>query len=371
MICPQDHKDWRPAADLTTLRLRAKVLAEIRTFFAERKVLEVETPLLASTTTTEPHLASMEVLHGNSHEGMHHPRHMKERCPLQWTSPPRGGFLQTSPESFMKRLLATGSGPIFQICKAFRAEEVGRHHNPEFTILEWYRLGFDSWALMDEIDELMGAILGTGPGQRISYADAFGRHAGLDPFREPLSALQAYTRTLGVAPADSESLEREACLDLILTQVVQPALVPRVTNTPLNNRQQSIDSMQEGSRRHLPCAAPVFIFGFPANQASMAKLTDDTAVAERFELFIDGIELANGYRELGDSREQRTRFLADIENRREKRLPEIPVDERLLQALAHGLPDCAGVALGIDRLVMLAAAKTSLDEVLAFPFGRA
>ncbi|MBT8420024.1 MAG: hypothetical protein KJO08_04095, partial [Gammaproteobacteria bacterium] len=125
--------DWRPAADLMTLRLRAKVLAEIRTFFAERKVLEVETPLLASTTTTEPHLASMEVLHGNGYEGLHHPRHMKERRPWKWTSPPRGGFLQTSPESFMKRLLATGSGPIFQICKAFRAEEVGRHHNPEFT----------------------------------------------------------------------------------------------------------------------------------------------------------------------------------------------------------------------------------------------
>lgn len=328
---PGGETAWRPTADVATLRLRAALLGRIRGFFAERDVLEVETPLLASTTATEPHLASIRA-HCES-SGRSRP----ERCL----------FLQTSPESFMKRLLAAGSGPIFQIGKAFRKEELGRYHNPEFTILEWYRPGFDRGALMDEVDALLASVLGTGAGRRIGYAAAFRRHAGLDPFRAPLSVLRGYARKLGLAPAESDSLDRESCLDLILSRRIQPALGP----------------------------GPVFLTGFPAAQAAMARVVtdragNDTGVAERFELFVDGIELANGYHELGDSREQRVRFLADIAKRRERRLPTVPVDERLLGALAHGMPDCAGVALGIDRLVMLAAAAGSLESVMAFPFSR-
>nr|VFJ51965.1 MAG: lysyl-tRNA synthetase, class 2 [Candidatus Kentron sp. DK]VFJ53801.1 MAG: lysyl-tRNA synthetase, class 2 [Candidatus Kentron sp. DK] len=322
---------WHPAAELAALRLRARILARIRAFFAERGVLEVETPLLASTTTTEPNLASIEA-RGAGFEG-----------------PERVFYLQTSPESFMKRLLAAGAGPIFQLGKAFRAGEVGRHHNPEFTILEWYRPGFDSQALMDEVEALAGEVLGTGAGERIAYRDAFLRHAGLDPFQAPLPVLRDYARRLGLSSGDSRGLDRDACLDLILSRVVQPALGP-------------------GS---------VFITGFPASQAAMARLVPrdpgdggSPGIAERFEWFFDGIELANGYRELGDAHEQRARFLADGQRRDEKGLPSVPLDERLLGALAHGLPDCSGVALGVDRLVMLAASKTSLDEVLAFPFGR-
>nr|VFJ73921.1 MAG: lysyl-tRNA synthetase, class 2 [Candidatus Kentron sp. FM]VFJ75706.1 MAG: lysyl-tRNA synthetase, class 2 [Candidatus Kentron sp. FM]VFK21113.1 MAG: lysyl-tRNA synthetase, class 2 [Candidatus Kentron sp. FM] len=325
MVHKTQEKDWRPAAHPAMLRLRARVLARIRAFFAERGVLEVETPLLASTTMTEPHLASIEVAPRPAIQG-------KERL-----------FLQTSPESFMKRLLAAGSGPIFQICKAFRAEEMGRYHNPEFTILEWYRPGFDSEALMDEINSLMNSILGTDPGVRMSYVDAFRHYANLDPFRIPLSALRGYARILGVSPGDAASLDRGTCLDLVLSRVVQPALGP----------------------------GPVFIFGFPATQASMARLVaGEPGLAERFELFVDGIELANGYRELNDSWEQRSRFLADMKVREERRLPSVPIDERLLRALAHGLPDCTGVAVGIDRLVMLVAEAANLESVMGFPFER-
>nr|VFK02664.1 MAG: lysyl-tRNA synthetase, class 2 [Candidatus Kentron sp. H]VFK02763.1 MAG: lysyl-tRNA synthetase, class 2 [Candidatus Kentron sp. H]VFK05620.1 MAG: lysyl-tRNA synthetase, class 2 [Candidatus Kentron sp. H] len=341
-----EEKAWRPVADLAMLRLRAALLQRIRAFFAERDVLEVETPLLASTTTTEPHLASLQVHPGPF--GAPLDNRQPPTNPIeedhQGTSPRAAPlFLQTSPESFMKRLLAAGSGPIYQLCKAFREEEVGRCHNPEFTILEWYRPGFDRAALMDEIDALLRATLGIGPGARIGYAEAFRRHAGLDPFRAPLSTLQDHTRGLGLTPEDAHSLHRDDCLDLILSRVVQPALGP----------------------------GPVFLSGFPASQAAMARLApDDPAVAQRFELFVDGIELANGYHELGDAREQRARFLADGAKRRERRLPAVPMDERLLGALAHGMPDCAGVALGVDRLVMLAGGARRLDSVLAFPFSR-
>nr|VFK50343.1 MAG: lysyl-tRNA synthetase, class 2 [Candidatus Kentron sp. TUN]VFK51499.1 MAG: lysyl-tRNA synthetase, class 2 [Candidatus Kentron sp. TUN] len=323
-------EDWRPTADLKALGLRAELLARIRRFFAERHVLEVETPLLASTTTTDLHLASMEASCSTG-TGQIETGQINQRL-----------FLQTSPESFMKRLLAAGSGPIFQICKAFRAGELGRYHNPEFTLLEWYRPGFDREKLMDEVELLVGSILPIGPAKRMTYTHAFQQHANLDPFQAPLSTLRDCARGLGFAPEDTYTLDRDACLDLILSQVVQPAL-------------------GQGA---------VFIYNFPATQASMARIVaDDPLVAERFELFINGIELANGYHELADSREQRDRFLADIEKRRQMRLPRLPVDERLLTALGYGLPDCAGVALGVDRLLMLLA-ETDLEAVLAFPFPR-
>nr|VFK37128.1 MAG: lysyl-tRNA synthetase, class 2 [Candidatus Kentron sp. SD]VFK41239.1 MAG: lysyl-tRNA synthetase, class 2 [Candidatus Kentron sp. SD] len=325
-----DGQNWRPTADLAALRLRAETLARIRGFFGERGVLEVSTPLLATTTATDPHLASMEV---------HCPT-----CPAR-TGAGRAGrlFLQTSPEFFMKRLLAAGSGPIFQIGKAFRAGERGTHHNPEFTLLEWYRPGFDREGLMREVESLVRSLLPIGPARRMTYLDAFQRYAGLDPFRAPLSTLRDHAIRLGATTQDARSFDRDTCLDLISSRIVQPAL-------------------GQGA---------VFISHFPASQAAMARLAPhDPLVAERFELFVDGVELANGYHELTDSREQRRRFLADGETRKRMGLAETPLDERLLMALDHGLPDCAGVALGVDRLLMLLSGAADLDAVMAFPFSR-
>lgn len=310
------------------LRQRARLLAKIRKFFAERGVLEVETPLLASTTATDPHLASIEVRYPAPMEGI--------------GQSGRRLFLQTSPEFFMKRLLAAGSGPIFQICKAFREGEAGHHHNPEFTLLEWYRPGFDRDRLIDEVQSLIRAILPIGPARRLTHGEAFRQHANLDPLGTPLSVLRERAVGLGAEPEDARSFDRDTCLDLISSRVVQPALGP----------------------------GAVFLSRFPATQAAMARLaTDDPRVAERFELFVDGIELANGYHELTDGREQRDRFIADNEKRRHMGLARIPMDERLLGALDHGLPDCAGVALGIDRLSMLLADR-NLQAVMAFPFSR-
>jgi len=323
-ISPGSGEDWRPGADLAVLHLRAELLARIRRFFAEQDVMEVETPLLASTTSTDLHLSSLEV-----------------HCQIQGVD--RLLFLQTSPEFFMKRLLAAGSGAIFQISKAFREGEVGQYHNPEFTLLEWYRPGFDCRALMDEIEILLGLLLDIGPAKRITYAEAFQRHANLDPFHTPLPQLREYTQRLGLRREDAACLDRETCLDLVLSQVVQPVLG----------------------------TGPVFVTDFPAAQASMARLAiDDPLVADRFELFVDGIELANGYRELLDDQEQRARFLVDIDRRRQKHLAAIPVDDRLLKALRYGLPDCAGVALGFDRLVMLAVTAANLGQVMAFSCSR-
>jgi lysyl-tRNA synthetase class 2 len=305
---------WRPAAPLEILRLRARLLARVRAFFQAREVMEVETPLLGSAAATDPHLASIAVAEGGATR-----------------------YLQTSPELAMKRLLAAGSGPIYQVCKAFRAQERGRLHNPEFTLLEWYRPGFDHHTLMDEVEALLASVLGNGPAERLSYAEAFRRHAGLDPHETPLAHLRSRAAALGADPALAAALERDGCLDLVLTHAVQPALGPGLC----------------------------FVYDFPATQASLARIA--AGYAQRFEAFVGGLEVANGYRELTDTTEQRRRFEADNERRRALGLPQVPIDERLLAALAHGLPECAGVALGFDRLVMLAAGARSVSEVLAFP----
>ncbi len=318
--------DWRPTASLDALRLRAEILAKIRAFFAEREVLEVETPLLASAPVTDLHLQAL---------------HCRYRGP--GADDGLTLYLQTSPEFAMKRLLAAGSGPIFQICKAMRDGEAGRRHNPEFTVLEWYRPGWDHHRLMDEMDGLLAAVLGTRTGERLTYGETFMRYADVDPHSETDGALRTLVRGLGVPSAGE--LGRNDLLDLILTHVVEPKL------------------------GH---CQPTFIHDYPASQAALARVRPgQPALAERFEVFVEGLELANGYHELTDPGLHRQRFEADLAARRRAGLPEVPIDERLLAALEHGLPESAGVALGFDRLVMLAAGAREISEVLAFPVDRA
>jgi len=254
-----------------------------------------------------------------------------------------GLYLQTSPEFAMKRLLAADSGPIYQIAKAFRAAEAGRRHNPEFSLLEWYRPGWDHHLLMDEIDDLLGAVLDVPGGERLTYAEAFDSHAKLDPHTSSTDRLRYQVDRLGVRGLDQ--LDRDDLLNLLLTHVVEPQL---------------------GRGR------PTFIYDFPASQSALAQVRPgDPPLAERFEVFVEGVELANGYHELTDPDEQRRRFEHDLEERRRRGLPKVPVDERLLAALDSGLPDCAGVALGIDRLVMLKAGVKDIAQVIAFPIDRA
>ena len=318
--------DWRPTASPEMLHLRAQILSKTRAFFAERNVLEVETPLLASAPVTDLHLQALS-------------------CRYRGPGADEGRelYLQTSPEFAMKRLLAAGSGPIYQICRAVRDGESGRRHNPEFTILEWYRPGWDHHRLMDEVDELLAAILDCGPGERLSYAATFERYGGVDVFAESTDALCRRVAKFGIN--DAEGLSRDDFLDLILTHVIEPKL------------------------GH---CQPTFVHDYPASQASLARVRDgNPPLAERFEVFAEGLELANGYHELVDSAEQRRRFEADIEKRERQGLPSVPIDERLISALEHGLPGCAGVALGVDRLIMLAAGTRNIADVLTFPIDRA
>ncbi len=323
---PRSDDAWRPAASRGRLRRRAALTAEIRAFFAARGVLEVETPLLAAATVTDLHLHSLATT-------------------VEAGGGQRRLFLQTSPEFAMKRLLAAGSGAIYQICKAFRDGEAGRLHNPEFTMLEWYRPGFDHHALMDEVDELLAETLAVPAAERCTYAQVFARHLELDPHASSAGRLRRRAAELGLDAAGLDPEDRDSWLQLLLACAVEPRL---------------------GRGR------PTFVHDFPASQAALARVRPgEPPLAERFEVYVEGVELANGFHELACAGEQRQRFAADLERRRAAGLPQVPVDERLLAALAAGLPDCAGVALGVDRLAMLAAGAESLAEVVSFPVERA
>jgi lysyl-tRNA synthetase class 2 len=321
--------DWQPTAPLANLRARAELIARIRAFFAARGVLEVETPVLAGSAVSDLHLASLS---------------------SRYTGPgfPAGRelYLQTSPEFAMKRLLAAGSGPIYQLGKAFRDGEAGRLHNPEFTLLEWYRPGFDLPALMGEVEALAADLLGLERGfARRTYRELFRQHLQLDPFTASIDELRDCACRNGVTRSEDLPLhEPDAWLDLLLTHCIEPWL-----------------------GRDTPC----FVHDYPPSQAALARVrAEDPPVAERFELYIRGVEIANGFHELADAAEQRARFESDRARRREACLPDVMPDERMLAALAHGLPDCAGVALGVDRLVMIALEAQSIAEVMAFPLER-
>ncbi len=299
-------RGWRPRATLETLRARARFFATLRAFFSRRGVMEVDTPLLSRAAAVDPNVESLGA--------------------------PELGWLHTSPEFFMKRLLAAGSGPIYQIAHVFRAEEIGRYHQREFTMLEWYRPGFASRELMDEVEAVVQAVGGpAGHYPRISYRNAFQRHANIEVFDDSLAVLRARVAKAGVefavAPDDADLNNRDFWLDLAMSTLVSPRL-----------------------GAELPC----FVYDYPASQAALAALRPGRVpVAERFELFWRGVELANGFHELRDAEEQRTRFGRDLATRAVRGQRQLPMDEHFLAALRYGLPDCSGVALGLDRLLML------------------
>lgn len=330
---------WKPTASFEVLRLRASIIAELRKFFAERNILEVETPLLYGSTATDLQLTSFT-----------------SRC-LQ-----RLLFLQTSPEFPMKRLLAAGSGPIYQITKAFREGESGRLHNPEFTMLEWYRPGFSLEQFMDEMQALLFCILSNKKPEHVAYADIFQTFLNINPHTASLEVLMNCAENQGLV-VDGLDSDRDAYLDLLMSHCIEP---------------------------NLGWDCPIFIDDFPASQASLAKIYKkcssplegegdpkgrmggDILLAQRFELYIDGMEIANAYYELTDPSEQQLRFESDNKKRKKLGLPVIPVDRHLLAALEQGLPESSGAALGVDRLVFLAAKRAgykveSINDVLSFP----
>lgn len=323
------EQSWQPTTTHKTRVARAELLRQIRAFFHCRDVLEVETPVLSAGTVTDEHIDgfSTEFLYAN-------------------TGRPVSLFLQTSPEYAMKRLLCAQSGAIYQIGKAFRHEGEGRWHNPEFTMLEWYRPGFDHFMLMKEVDALLHEVLGaTTDSEMITYQNAFITHLGIDPLTSPTSSIHQKMLECGIDIDGMESLSRDSQLQLLFSYCIEPKIGLK---------------------------APCFVYDFPASQAALAKISSsDSRVAERFEVYFKGIELANGFNELSEPAEQRERFKQDNKKRALSGLPEKPIDEHFLQALESGLPECAGVALGIDRLLMLKVGASHIQDVINFPVSRA
>lgn len=317
---------WQPDASLELLQARAKLLAATREFFCQRHVLEVETPVLSCASVTDVHIQSLQTTqvlgHGDS---------------LRY-------FLQTSPEYAMKRLLAAGSGAIYQVARVFRQGEAGRRHNPEFSLLEWYQPAYTLNELMQEVADYCQLILGPLDSEFYSYRQVFIQHLGFDPSGISDQDLSSYgQKHIAVAG----ELQRQQWLDLLMSELIEPKLRPDVLT---------------------------FIFDYPACQAALAKVAcdqDGVAVAQRFEVFYHGLEIANGYDELLDADEQRQRFENDVRQRKTLGLAAIPIDEHLLSAMQAGIPACCGVALGLDRLLMLQQHCQHINEVLAFGVNKA
>lgn len=311
---------WQPGSSLSALRQRSRVFAELRQFFQQRQVMEVDVPLMSSATVTDHNIES-----------------------IQARGAELAGYLQSSPEYFMKRLLAAGSGDIFSLGKAFRDGESGRRHNPEFTLLEWYRCDWNEHQLMDEVAELITALMPDIAVRRVSYADVFYQQLQVDPHLGELQEL----RSLAVANASSSWADetRANCLDLLFSVVVEPKLD----------------------------AGLVLVYDYPACQSALAERAEDSQgrlVSRRFEAFLNRVELANGYFELTDAVEQAARFAEDQLLRKDGGKPEVAADQRLLAAIEAGIPRRAGVALGVDRLLMQMVAAESLDQVMPFSWSR-
>ena len=320
--------DWYPSASRETLVRRAELRDAIRAYFRSQSVVEVDTPLVGRYSATDPAVTSFSV--GERRADGFQPV----------------GYLQTSPEFHMKRLLAAGTNSIFQICKSFRQGESGALHNPEFSILEWYRIGFDHHTLMDEVEELVAGILGLREFSRVSYSSLFEGFFKINPHQastEDLKGLVTENVAIDQSQLDfaSESVAHGFCLDLLMSEKLEPSLTK-----------------------------PTFVYDYPVSQAALsasALSPQGDRIAQRFELYVQRMEIANGYLELRDADELRHRFKADNTSRELENLPVVPPDEHLLSAMTHGLPECAGVALGIDRLLMLLTGAQLISDVLAFP----
>ena len=325
-----DPEVWRPSATLDAIRARAELLAGVREYFRRAGVMEVETPVCSHFGNTDPAIQSFTT------------RYLGPGTPRAQQL-----YLHTSPEFPMKRLLAAGIGPIYQICRVFRDGELGALHNPEFTLLEWYRPGFDHHRLMEEVAELVNSLLPQKRElQKLTYTEIFRRHLGIDPHNTTLEQLRECALNVPIAGAAELDLQHpDAWLDLLLTHVIEP---------------------------HLGRDKLTFVYDYPASQASLARISEASPpVAERFELYLEGVEIANGFHELTVEDEQRKRFERDNLSRLEQGLSEIPIDRHLLAALESGLPACAGVALGVDRLLMCITGKSRIREVLSFDYLRA
>jgi elongation factor P--(R)-beta-lysine ligase len=323
-------ENWQSNAPITNLLKRAKIINQIRQFFADRGILEVETPILSHAAVTDVHLNSFHTEYYAPGDSAHQ----------------QGQTLSliTSPEYHMKRLLAIGSGPIYQITKCFRNEEAGRYHNPEFTMLEWYRIQFDMIQMMNEVDDLLQIILDTEPAEQISYQKAFQRHLNIDPLTADRDTLCKVVDTLNLG-FNTDTADHDTLLQFLFTFGVEP---------------------------HIGLERPTAVYYFPASQAALAEICgEDHRVAKRFEFYYKGVELANGFKELTNAEEQYARFESDNQIRKSKQLPPQVIDTLFLDALKAGLPDCAGVALGLDRLIMLALNAESLSEVISFTVERA
>lgn len=320
------QQSWQPSATIENLIKRAAIIADIRRFFTERGVLEVETPLMSEFGVTDIHLSTFNTQFLSPFENQAKTMH-----------------LITSPEYHMKRLLAAGSGAIFQLCKVFRNEEAGSWHNPEFTMLEWYRPHFDMYRLINEVDDLLQQILECEPAESYSYQFVFQTYVGLDPLSATRQQLVTKAREKGLQCDDEE--ERDTLLQFLFSEVVEP---------------------------NIGKARPTVVYHFPATQAALAQISpEDHRVAERFEFYYQGLELANGFHELDDAKEQQHRFESDNLNREKMGLTAQELDHRFLQALKAGIPNCSGVALGVDRLMMIALNAKRIEEVMAFGVERA
>ncbi|KOO02596.1 elongation factor P--(R)-beta-lysine ligase [Vibrio nereis] len=317
--------NWQPTATIEQLKQRADIVQTIRQFFAQRNVMEVDTPAMSHATVTDIHLHTFQT---------------------EFVGPGyadgRKLYFMTSPEFHMKRLLAAGSGCIYQICKSFRNEENGRYHNPEFTMLEWYRVGFDHHQLMDEMDAMLQLVLQCGQAERMTYQQAFLKVLGVCPLEASMAELKTAAASLGLSDIADPEDDRDTLLQLLFSVGVEEKVGQSV---------------------------PVFVYDFPASQAALAKINaQDPRVADRFEVYFKGIELANGFHELDNPKEQLKRFEEDNAKRIEMGIATQPIDHHLIAALESGLPQCAGVALGVDRLIMLSLECDHIDQVTAFPF---
>ena len=311
--------NWHPTTSIPILKERARILQSIRAFFAQRNVLEVETPVISAAAITDPQLESFSTRY-----------HQKKM------------YLHTSPEFYMKRLLAAGSGDIYQLSKVFRDDENGRNHNPEFTMLEWYRLGFDHHQLMDEMEVLVSGLIKNKKIDftRLSYQQAFIEQLEIDPFEADVMQLKQCAKRFEIETPQGMDDDRDMWLDWLMVESVAPGF------------------SKEGF---------TFLYDYPASQASLARLDkDDSRKANRFELFYGELELANGFYELTDADEQARRFENDHVVRQQRGQKLMPVDECLLDALRSGLPECSGVAIGVDRLVMLMVGADHIKEVISF-----